>query len=217
VPTVPPLTRIREGELALFYGDYDVARIEFESAYRDGSSESLKAAALWGLARTQYADGLIPEAIASLQRILSEFPDSPFIPYANFLLGQINHQQSRFPEAVANYDVYLDMRPGVLDAYVHELRGDALYETGSFVEALASYEAAVAAPQIDDPLFVEIKAAETRTRTGDYGTAISIYESIFARSDNDYIKAQMDYLSGLAHKELGQTDLANQNFQHAVD
>jgi TolA-binding protein len=87
VPTVPPLTRIQEGEQALFYGDYEIARIEFESAYRDGSSESVKAAALWGLARTQYADGLIPDALASLGRILSEFPASPFIPYANFLLA----------------------------------------------------------------------------------------------------------------------------------
>jgi len=216
VPTVPPLTRIQEGEQALFYGDYEIARIEFESAYRDGSSEQVKAAALWGLARTEYADGLIPSALAALQQILSEFPDSAFIPYANFLMGRINHEQKRFLEAVANYEIYLEMRPGVLDAYVQELRGDALYEYGSFVEALEAYNAAIAAPQIDDPLLLEIKAAEVRTKTGDFGTAISIYEAIFARSDNDYVKAQMDYLAGLAHKELGQVDLANQKFQHAV-
>jgi soluble lytic murein transglycosylase len=216
VPTVPPLTRIQEGELALFYGDYDIARIEFQSAYRDGSSEPVRAAALWGLARTEYADGLFSSALTTLRQILSEFPDSPFIPYANFLLGRINHQQSRFLEAATNYQVYLDARPGVLDAYIHELRGDALYENGNFTEALTAYEAAVAAPQIDDPLLVEIKTAETRARLGDFGTAISIYEAIFARSDNDYTKAQMDYLAGLVHKQLGQTDLANQKFQHAV-
>jgi soluble lytic murein transglycosylase len=108
------------------------------------------------------------------------------------------------------------MRPGVLDAYVNELRADALYENGSYTEALEAYNTAIAAPQIDDPLQVEIKAAEARTKTGDFGTAISIYEDIFARSDNDYIKAQMDYMAGLAHKELGQVDLANQKFQHAV-
>ena len=216
VPTVPPLTRIQEGEQALFYGDYETARIEFESAYRDGNSTTVKAAALWGLARTHYADGRQVNALTSLQQIMSEFPDSAFIPYANFLMGKINHEQNRLVEAVANYNTYLEMRPGVLDAYVHELRGDALFDQGSFAEALEAYNAAIAAPQIEDPLTMEIKAAQTRTETGDYGTAISIYEAIFTRSDNDYIKAQMDYLAGLAHKELGQADLANQKFQHAV-
>ncbi len=216
VPTIAPLTRIQDGEQALFYGDYDSARVEFASAYRDGNSDTLRAAALWGLARTEYADGLADKAMAALRQIVSEFPDSAFIPYANFLMGQINHEQNRLSEAVANYDAYLQVRPGVLDAYVQELRGDALFDNGSFVEALEAYNAAIAAPQIGDTLTVEIKAAQARTETGDYGTAISIYEDIFARSENDYIKAQMDYLAGLAHKELGQSDLANGKFQHAV-
>lgn len=216
MPTVPPLTRIQEGEQALFYGDYDTARIEFESAYRDGSGATVQAAALWGLARTEYADGLFDKALTALRQIASEFPDSAFIPYANFLMGRINQEQKRLSEAVANYDTYLEMRPGVLDAYVQELRGDALFDNGSFAEALDAYNAAIAAPQIGDPLTLEIKAAQTHTKTGDYGTAISIYEDIFTRSDNDYIKAQMDYLAGLAHKDLGQTDLANGKFQHAV-
>jgi soluble lytic murein transglycosylase len=216
VPTTPPLTRIQDGEQALFYGDYDTARVQFEGAYRDGTGPEIKAAALWGLARTQYADDLIPDALTALNQILSEFPDSPFIPYANFLLGKINQEQKRYLEAVANYDIYLKMRPGVLDAYVNELRGDALLDNGNFSEAQQAYNLAIAAPQVTDTLPVEIKAAQTHAETGDYGTAISIYEDIFARSDNDYIKAQMDYLAGLAYQKLGQTDLANQSFQHAV-
>jgi soluble lytic murein transglycosylase len=131
-------------------------------------------------------------------------------------MGRINHEQKRYPEAVANYDVYLQMRPGVLDAFVQELRGDALFDNGNFSAALDAYNAAIAAPQISNPLPVEIKAAGAREEIGDYGTAIATYESIFARSDNDYTRAQMDYLAGQAHKELGQADLANQKFQHAV-
>jgi soluble lytic murein transglycosylase len=217
VPTVPPLTRIQEGEQALFYGDYETARTEFETAYRDGNSTTVKAAALWGLARTHYADGRYANALTSLRQIVTEFPDSAFIPYANFLMGKINHEQNRLLEAAANYNTYLEMRPGVLDAYVHELRGDALFDNGSFIEALEAYSGAIAAPQIEDPLTMEIKAAQTRARIGDYGTAISTYDAIFARTDNDYTKAQMDYLAGLAHKELGQTDLAHERFKHSVE
>ncbi len=217
VPTVPPLTRIQSGEQALFYGDYETARREFESAYRDGDSALVRAAALWGLARTEYADGRPGTALTPLQQIVTEFPDSPFIPYANFLMGKANHEQSRYQEAAANYSAYLEMRPGVLDAYVQELRGDALFDNGGFAEALEAYNAAMAAPQIGDTLLVEIKVARTRTKIGDFGSAISTYDAIFARTDNDYIKAQMDYLVGLAHRELGQSDLANERFLHAVE
>jgi len=217
VPTTEPLTRIQEGEQALFYGDYERALREFRSAYRDGDSSQLKAAALWGLARTDYADGRPTNALTSLEQVLKDYPDSLLVPYVNFLLGKIHYEQSRYLEAAANFRIYLEMRPGVLDAYVNELRGDALFDNGNFPEALEAYEASIAAPQIGDPMPVEIKAAQTRVEIGDYGTAISIYDGIFTRTDNDYIKAQMDYQVGLAQQEVGQTEQANERFLHAVE
>jgi len=217
VPPITPLTRIQDGEQALFYGDYETARVEFESAYRDGDSSQVRAAALWGLSRTEYADGRITTALASLQQIVTEFPDSAFIPYANFLMGKVNYELGNYLEAAANFNIYLEMRPGVLDAYALELRGDALFDNGSFPEALEAYNAALSAPRIDDPILLELKIAETRAEIGDYATAIATYDAIFARSDNDYIKAQMDYLAGRAHQEVSQTDLANERFLHAVE
>ena len=216
-PPITPLTRIQEGEQALFYGDYETARKEFESAYREGDSSQVRVAALWGLSRTEYTDGRFANALASLQQIVTEFPDSAFIPYAKFLMGKVNYELERYPEAASNYKVYLEMRPGVLDAYVHEVRGDALFKSGNFTEALEAYNAAIAAPRIDDPISLELKIAETRAETGDYATAISTYEAIFSRTENDYIKAQMDYLTGLAHQQVSQTDLANEKFLHAVE
>ncbi len=217
VPTIAPLTRIQDAEQALFYGDYETARREFESAFRDGSSSQIQAAALWGLGRTEYADGRFTIALAWLGQIVTDFPDSAFIPYANFLMGRSNYELERYSEAAANYNVYLEMRPGVLDDYVQELRGDALYDNGSFAEALEAYNAAMAAPQYDDPLLLEIKVAQTRVEIGDYATAISMYDAIFTRTDNDFIKAQMEYLVGRAHQELGQTELANERFLHTVE
>jgi soluble lytic murein transglycosylase len=217
VPTIAPLMRIQEGEQALFYGDYETARREFESAYRDGDSSQVKVAALWGLSRTEYTDGRFAIALASLQQIVTEFPGSAFIPYVNFLMGKVNYELEHYQEAAVNYNAYLEMRPGVLDAYVLELRGDALFDNGSFSEALEAYNAAMAAARIDDPILLELKLAETRAEIGDYATAISTYDAIFARSDNDYIKAQMDYLAGLAHQQINQPDLANEKFLHAVE
>ena len=91
------------------------------------------------------------------------------------------------------------------------------FDNGNFAEALDAYNAALAAPQIDDPLLLEIKVAQTRTEIGDFATAISTYDAIFARTSNDYIKAQMDYLAGLAHQEVDQLEQANARFLHAVE
>jgi soluble lytic murein transglycosylase len=217
VPTVEPLVRIQSGEQALFYGDYETARREFESAYRDGGNPQVKAAALWGLARTEYADGRPGTALTPLQQIVAEFPDSALIPYANFLMGKANYDLERYRAATDNYSLYLELRPGVLDAYVQSLRGDALFDNGNFPEALEAYNASMAAPQINDTLQLEIKIAQTRIEIGDYATALATYESIFTRTDNDYLKAQMDYLAGLAHQEVDQTDLAHEKFLHAVE
>jgi len=216
-PPITPLTRIQSGEQALFYGDYDTARTEFESAYRDGDSPQVRAAALWGLGRTEYADRRPGTALTHLQQIVTEFPDSAFIPYANFLMGKANYELERFPEAAANYSVYLELRPGVLDAYGQELRGDALFDNGNYAEALEAYSASMAAPRIDDPLVLEIKTAQTRIEIGDYATAISTYDAIFDRTSNDYVKAQMDYLAGLAHQEVDQDEQANERFLHTVE
>ena len=217
IPTIAPLMRIQEGEQALFYGDYDTARREFESAYRDGDSEQVRAAALWGLSRTEYADDRFSQTLSSLEQLVTEFPDSAFIPYANFLMGKANYELEHYQQAAANLNFYLEMRPGVLDAYVQELRGDALFNIGSFAEALEAYNASMAAPRIGDPFELELKVAQTRTEIGDYATAISTYDAIFARTDNDYIKAQMDYLAGQAYQELGQTEQATERFLNTVE
>ena len=216
-PPITPLTRIQSGEQALFYGDYETARREFETAYRDGSSSQIQAAALWGLSRTEYANGRYTKAIEVLQQIVTEFSDSAFIPYANLLMGKANYELERYQEAADNFSIYLELRPGVLDAYAQEIRGDALFESGDFAGALEAYEAALSAPQINNTLYLEIKIVGTRSEIGDYATAISTYEDIFTRTDNDYIKAQVEYLAGLAHQEIGQPELANEKFQHAIE
>lgn len=216
-PPITPLTRVQSGEQALFFGDYDRARVEFETAYRDGSNPQVQVAALWGLGRSEYADGRYSEALTWLQIINSEFPESAFIPYANFLMGRTNYELERFQEAAANYQIYLESRPGVLDAYVQELRGDALFDDGNYGEALEAYNLSFAAPRIEDPLGVEIKIASARAELGDYGGAISTYDAIIDRTGNDYVKAQMEYLAGLALLEIDQSDQAHARYLYSVE
>jgi len=218
VPTqASSIVRIQSGEQALFYGDYDSARTEFESAYNSGDSPEIKAAALWGLARVEYADGRYEAALETLNRLNVEFPESAFRAYSHFLIGETQMQLQHYTEAVGAYEVYQELRSGILDTYVQEQIGDAFSESGDFAKALSAYERALEAPSTEEPLNLRIKAAQMRTEIGDYAGALSIYDAIFTETDNDYIKAQMDYLAGVAHQATGQDEQATARFQHAVE
>jgi len=222
-PTAPipipasSIVRIQSGEQALFYGDYDSARVEFESAYNSGDSPEIKAAALWGMARVEYAAGRYESALETLNRLNAEFPESAFRAYSHFLIGEIQMQLNQYLQAVDAYEVYQDLRSGILDAYVHEQIGDAYSESLDFAKALSAYERALEAPSTEEPLNLRIKAAQMHTEIGDYAGAISIYDAIFSETENDYIKAQMEYLAGMAHQATGQDEQAIARFQHAVE
>ena len=101
---------------------------------------------------------------------------------------------------------YLTLRPGVIDSYVQELRGDALSAGNDYSDALTAYEAAQSAPHLDDEFALQIKTAQMRTQIGDYATAISIYTSIMSSTNNDFTKSEMDYLLGEANLTLNKTD-----------
>ena len=53
LPTSEPVLRIDSGDMALFNGDYDKARELYLGAFNDTTDNAVKAAALWGLGRTE--------------------------------------------------------------------------------------------------------------------------------------------------------------------
>ncbi|GAB4504929.1 MAG: transglycosylase SLT domain-containing protein [Anaerolineales bacterium] len=216
-PTPNPITSIQGGKQALFYGDFDGARAEFEAAFRSSADPQVQAAALWGLGRTAYADGRYNAALDILQQLVEAFPESPLVAYAQFMLGQTYYAMKRYAESADAYQAYLQMRPGVLDAYVQEARGDAFFEDANYADALVSYSAALAASPSGHTLFLEAKLAQTRAGIGDYASAVAAYDSIFTRAEDDYTKAYMDYLSGQAYLKVGQNEQAYRKFLHAVE
>ena len=71
-------------------------------------------------------------------------------------------------------------------------------------------------PRLDDGIDLQIKIGQTRVALGDYAGALVQYDAI-AQTGNDFVKAQMDYLSGSAYKFLGQAGEAHTRFLHAVE
>ncbi|HET6845249.1 MAG TPA: tetratricopeptide repeat protein, partial [Anaerolineales bacterium] len=76
--TPVPIVRVTSGDRALFNGDYEAAVTEYESAAAAGTDPSVRAAALWGLARALYADERYQMALDRVRQLAQDFPDSPY-------------------------------------------------------------------------------------------------------------------------------------------
>jgi len=217
LPTMEPVIRIDTGDQALFFGDYDLAREQYHAAFNDSTDNAIKAAALWGIGRTELADGRYQEAIDSLNSLVNNYPDSTYAARAYFLMGRAYDGLEQHQQAADAYNTYITRVPGVLDGYVQDYRGDALDEAGDYTGAQNAYNAALTASRLDDGLDLQIKVAEARAAFGDYAGALTLYDQIFSTSANDYIKAQMDYYAGNAHVELGQVEEGQARYLHAVE
>jgi soluble lytic murein transglycosylase len=217
LPTMEPVVRIDTGDQALFYGDFDLAREQYLAAFNDSTDEAIKAAALWGIGRTELADGRYQEALNSFNNLINSYPDSTYSARAPFLMGLAYEGLEQYQQAADSYNTYMTRIPGVLDGYVQAFRGDALFEAGNYSEAQNAYDAALTAARLDDGIDLRIKIAESRAAFGDYAGALTLYDEIFADSSNDYVKAQMDYYAGNAHTELGQIEEAHTRYLNAVE
>ena len=149
--------------------------------------------------------------------MITEFPQSPYLAAAHHLRGQTQYELQRYQEAASSWQTYLLLRPGILDSFTQELRGDALFLAGDFSEALAAYTAAIQAPRLEDTASLDIKAADTRAKLQDYEAALALYDGILGRPVNDYLKAQAAYEAGLVYEEQGKTSEAYAQYRLAVE
>jgi len=216
-PTLPPVVRIETGDQALFHGDYDQARTQYLTAYNDTTDLAVKAAALWGIGRTELSDGNYQTALERFTTLITDYPESTYSARAYFLIGRAYEGLGQYVQAADSYNTYMTRIPAVLDAYVQDYRGDALSEAEDYAGALAAYNAALTASRLDDGMHLQIKIAQTRALFGDYAGALILYDQIFSTTTNDYVKAQLDYLAGNAHIALGQNEQAYARYTNAVN
>ena len=214
--TPVPIVRVSSGDKSLFNGDIDSAMLQYRAASKETTDPDIRSAALWGLARAQYADSRCSDAIATLDGLVADYPTSPYAAPASFIKAQCLFDMQHYAEAAAAYQVYLSGRAGVLDSYVQQLRGDALTQAGSYSDALAAYTSAQSAPHLDDAQSLNIKIAQSHAGLGEYDTAISLYDTVATNTTNDYIRAQMDYLAAQAYLAQGNATQAYERLKHSI-
>lgn len=216
IPTLSNEARVESGDKAFFYGDWDAALREYERALSGSSDDGLRAAALLGMGRTYIELDRLPEALETLNTLLGVYPDSDQAPAAYYALAQIHAADGDPAGAAGAYAKYLETRPGGLDAYMQEQRGDALFAAGDLENALAAYTAAIAAPQMGDTFVLQVKVGNIYSAQQNYEAAILAFQNVYNATANDYLKAEMDLSMGRAYQALGDDAQAYVLFQDAV-
>jgi soluble lytic murein transglycosylase len=216
-PTPLPQARVESGDQARFNGDWERAIIEYQQAREASSNPEIQIAALLGIGRTQYQAGDYQSAIDTLSFLLDNNPEDIQRAYANFTLGQSYFALEQYDAATEAFSNYIDLRPGLIDGYAFNLRGDAKRASGNVADALVDYRTALQSPSYLDPLQIQIKIARSHAAVGDHITALGIYQEIYDQTNSDYTKAQMDYLMGQSYLALGQAEQAYAVYSDAVN
>ncbi|MBC8504388.1 MAG: tetratricopeptide repeat protein [Anaerolineales bacterium] len=217
LPTPAKLASVEDGDEAQFYGDWEAALLAYSAGYENNSDQELRSAALLGLGRTYFKLNEYELSLQSFQTLLNEYPGSAYIPSAQIALAETYKSMAMYSDAAQAYATYLAIRPGIIDSYIQELRGDALVASGDMLAAIGAYQSALAAPRVDDTLPIEIKIANAYVYQDDHNTALIAYQDIFNRTNNDFTKAYLNFLMGQSYAALGQMDQAYKIYLDAVE
>ncbi len=215
-PTPPPAVLIENADRSIQLGDYDKTLQEYQAALNSAGDPESQAAAMLGAGRVYIQTGDHQQALDTLRLLVDKYPYSLSTTRAYFFLGQVYTALQRYPEAAEAYNQYLTRSPGVLDAYVQELRGDALVASQDYTGALSAYQAALQAPHLGDNDWMEIKIGRTAALNNDTDTAIARYEGVLALGSSDSAKAQAGLLEGQVYMALGKQDQAYNSWLQIV-
>ena len=215
-PILPPLQSSLSGDVYYFYGDWESAIISYEETLASASTVEQGSGALLGLGKVNYQKGDYQKALDYLRLLVASYPDSAIVHKAYFALAETYSALDRHLEAADAYQLYLGRRPGIVDSFIQNRRGDSLSAAGESLKAIEAYQASIAAGSKADLDTLHLKIGEEYAALEDHNTAIVIYNDVYTRSTNDYAKARADFLLGLSYLELGQNDLAESAFRDAV-
>ena len=221
VPTILPAVEIGNADRAFFYGNWGQAILDYSAAYKIGNEseeqDALNAAALLGIGRSYYEMGEYEQSLEPLARLLADYPKSSLVGAAHFARARVYESLGLYGEAAESYGNYLDTRPGLIDSYVLEWQGDAMNSVGEVTKAIDLYQSAIGSPRLGDSIGVELKIANAYAALGDHPTAILAYNDVYTRTNNEYTRAQVDFLLGRSYTVLGEREEAYAAYLDAVE
>jgi len=208
-PTPVSLPQFASADLAFAAGEYDLALQEYQQVYDASTTSEVRALALLGMGKTHFVSQNYTAAIDAFNRILGQHSDSSYLSSAYYYLGRSYILQENYPYAVDALSQYLAIKPGILDAHVRELQGDAAFSAGDYNTAITAYQSALQANPPGDANSLNLKIGKSFSALEDYTTAIQIFQTLYDANEDVFIKASADLLMGQAYIKLGMDNEAN--------
>jgi soluble lytic murein transglycosylase len=177
----------------------------------------LRSAAQLGLGEARLSAGDYAGAIAELTAFLQQFPESPQVADANFLLGEAYRASGAWDAAIEAYRAYQRLRPGAIDSYVEERIADAASANQDYGAAEQAYLAAITAPRVGSVSDLRERLAQVYAAAGDLESALAQYETIQQDTNQNWRSAHVEVAAGQLLYHAGRTDEANQKFLDAVN
>lgn len=219
-PTVAPFVAIHDANMALRNGDYATAvgvyRLILEQPILS-VDPALRTEAAFGMGVAALREGLFTEAVTALSAFAETYTDDARTAQAYFLRGDAYLGLSQWQNAIADFQVYLERRPGLIDSYAHERIGDAHLALGNPPEALRHYDLAVQHSRGLVPLLaLREKLAAASLNAGRVADAVAQYDAILAVARNAGYRASISVTAADALLRAGDTALAYARYQEII-
>ncbi|MFN8372873.1 MAG: tetratricopeptide repeat protein [Anaerolineae bacterium] len=207
-PTTPPDIALQLANRALLDGYFERAVNTYQIVIAQGESvpADTRAAAAFGLAQAALREGLFADAVNALSLLISQFPQDTRAGQAYYMRADAYLGLSMWNEAIADFQMYISLRPGLVDSYAYEGIGDAQLALGQVPAALASYEQASNAERSLVPqLQLREKVAQVYLNNGQAAQAIAQYDAILEIARNAPYRASIEYAAAQAELNSGST------------
>ncbi len=216
-PTPLPLVCMRAGERALFYGDWDTALAEYQTARTGAATAEERGDAQLGLGVALASAGRWQESFDALGVFLVDYPDHAERARGFFHRAQAAEELGLLDQALQDYAAYLALRPGRIDAYVNERSGDLFRQAGRPVEAVPAYQAALSAPGLLSALGLEFKIGQAYLEAGEPGAAFERFDRVYQIATDGATRATANLLAGLALEAQGDVQGAYGRYLDSVN
>ena len=235
-PAVDALTLLQMGDEFMHSGYLEDAAgvYQYLLNYGDAVAADYRAQALFRLGQARLRDGFFQPAVDAFSQLTAAFPASEQAAKGYFLRGDAHLGLSQWQPALADFQTYLELRPGLIDSYVYERIADAQLALGQTAAALQNYQQAVDARRSKVPqLILREKLAQIYINLGQAAAAVAQYDAILAQARNVPYRANIslsaaqalldsgDVDGGIARMEAvfsqyGETAAAHQALQHLL-
>ncbi len=216
-PTPAPNVAIAQADTSLHNGDYDSAVRTYQTILVQpvlAVDPRLRADAMIGLGTAALREGKFNDAVTALNDFIRAYPAEARIARAYFLRGDAYMGLSQWSTAIADFQTFLQMRPGLLDSYTHERIGDAYLNLKGPEQALASYERAIQGGQrgLAPLLALREKVAASNINAGNLKAAIEQYDAILAAAKNAGYRAGIAFAAAELALRAGNQTGANARY-----